>query len=163
MVTFFLEDALTSASMEKPLPSLWSDGEILALIEIWGEEDVQRALRGSVHNGYVYAEISERMQDLGFSKTSEQCRWKVKSLRNNFRQCYDKKKCAQAVSRCPIICSERCADACRVSTSRHGKKVDYRFYTQLEQILGQEAVSMDEYDKRDEQADQDPGTLSPSC
>lgn len=44
-----------------------------------------------------------------------------------------------------------------VSASRCGKKVDYRFYTQLEQILGQEAVSMDEYDKRDEQADQDPG------
>lgn len=146
-------------SMEKPLPSLWSDGEILALIEIWGEEDVQRALRGSVHNGYVYAEISERMQDLGFAKTSEQCRWKVKSLRNNFRQCYDKKKCAQAVGRCPVICPWRCVDACRVSTCRHGKKVDYRFYSQLEQILGQEAVSMDEYDRRDEQADQDPGAL----
>lgn len=46
-----------------------------------------------------------------------------------------------------------------VSTSRRGKKVDYRFYSQLEQILGQEAVSMDEYDRRDEQADQDPGLL----
>lgn len=94
-------------SVEKPPPSLWSDGEILALIEIWGEEDVQRALRGSVHNGYVYAEISERMQDLGFSKTSEQCRWKVKSLRNNFRQCYDKKKCVRTVGRRPIVCLTR--------------------------------------------------------
>lgn len=92
-------EAVASVSAEKPPPSLWSDGEILALMEIWGEEDVQRALRGSVHNGYVYAEISERMQDLGFSKTSEQCRWKVKSLRNNFRQCYDKKKCARTVGR----------------------------------------------------------------
>lgn len=100
---FFPPEAVASVSVEKPPPSLWSDGEILALIEIWGEEDVQRALRGSVHNGYVYAEISERMQDLGFSKTSEQCRWKVKSLRNNFRQCYDKKKCTQTVSRCLII------------------------------------------------------------
>lgn len=95
--------------MEKPPPSLWSDGEILALIEIWGEEDLQRALRGSVHNGYVYAEISERMQDLGFSKTSEQCRWKVKSLRNNFRQCYDKKTCAQPQWR-PIFCWIRYAN-----------------------------------------------------
>lgn len=99
MVSFCLQDAATSVSMEKPLPSLWSDGEVLALIEIWGEEDVQRALRGSIHNGYVYAEISERMLDLGFSKTSEQCRWKVKSLRNNFRQCYEKKKCVRAVRR----------------------------------------------------------------
>uniref|UniRef100_A0A3Q3W375 Myb-like domain-containing protein n=1 Tax=Mola mola TaxID=94237 RepID=A0A3Q3W375_MOLML len=113
-------------------PSSWSDEETLALIDVWGEEDIQRALRGFVHNGYVYAEISQRIQDLGFSKTSEQCRWKVKALRNNFRQCYEKKK--------------------------SGRKVEYRFYKQLEQILGQEAVSIDEYDEKDEQVDQDSGT-----
>lgn len=79
-------------STEKPAPSSWSDQETLAFIEIWGEEDVQRALRDFIHNGHVYAEISERMQDLGYSKTSEQCRWKVESLRTNFRQCYDRKK-----------------------------------------------------------------------
>ncbi|XP_070785463.1 uncharacterized protein [Enoplosus armatus] len=123
-------DGDISMSTEKPAPSSWSDEETLALMEIWGDEDVQRALRGFVHNGHVYADISERMQDLGYSKTSEQCRWKVKSLRNNFRQCYDKKKC--------------------------GRRVDYRFYKQLEQILGHEAVSIDEYDERDDQADQDP-------
>ncbi|XP_040886126.1 uncharacterized protein zgc:113263 isoform X2 [Toxotes jaculatrix] len=122
-------DGEISLSTEKPAPSSWSDEETLALIDIWGEEDVQRALRGFIHNGHVYADISERMQDLGYSKTSEQCRWKVKSLRNNFRQCYDRKKC--------------------------GRRVDYKFYDQLEQILGQEAVSIDEYDERDEQADQD--------
>lgn len=43
--------------------------------------------------------------------------------------------------------------------SRCGKRVDYRFYNHLEQILGQEAVSIDEYDERDEQADQDPGRV----
>ncbi|XP_018542489.1 uncharacterized protein zgc:113263 isoform X2 [Lates calcarifer] len=124
-------DGEISMSTEKPAPSSWSEEETLALIDIWGEEDVQRALRGFVHNGHVYAEISERMHDLGFLKTSEQCRWKVKSLRNNFRHCYDRKKC--------------------------GRRVDYKFYNQLEQILGQEAVSLDEYDERDEQTDQDPG------
>ncbi|XP_026216895.1 TIN2_N and Myb_DNA-bind_4 domain-containing protein isoform X2 [Anabas testudineus] len=124
-------DGEMSVSIEKPAPSSWSDEETLALIDIWGNEDVQRALRGFVHNGHVYADISERMRDLGYLKTSEQCRWKVKSLRNNFRQCYDRKKC--------------------------GRKVDYRFYNQLEQILGQEAVSIDQYDERDERADQDPG------
>ncbi|KAA8580146.1 hypothetical protein FQN60_005681 [Etheostoma spectabile] len=118
-------------SAEKAAPSSWSDEETLALISIWGDEDVQRTLRGFVHNGHVYADISERMRNLGHSKTSEQCRWKVKSLRTNFRQCYDRKKC--------------------------GRRVDYRFYDQLEQILGHEAVSIDEYDEREEQADQDPG------
>lgn len=42
--------------------------------------------------------------------------------------------------------------------SRSGRKVEYRFYKQLEQILGQEAVSIDEYDEKDEQVDQDSGT-----
>lgn len=92
LLSFFRPDGDVGMSAEKRVSSVWTDEETLALIEIWGEEDVQRSLRGFVHNGYVYAEISERMQDLGYSKTPEQCRWKVKSLRNNFRQCYDKKK-----------------------------------------------------------------------
>ncbi|KAM7378208.1 hypothetical protein PAMA_013214 [Pampus argenteus] len=119
-----------SRSTYKPAPGSWSDEETLTLIDIWGEEEIQRSLRSFVHNGHVYADISERMHDLGCTKTPEQCRWKVKSLRNNFRQCYDRKKC--------------------------GRRVDYRFYNQLEQILGQEAVSIDEYDETDEQPDQDP-------
>ncbi|XP_034381657.1 uncharacterized protein LOC117725905 isoform X2 [Cyclopterus lumpus] len=127
-------DGEIGMSTEKPTTSSWSDEETLALIEIWGDEDVQTALRDFVHNGHIYADISQRLCDLGFSKTSEQCRWKVKSLRNHFRQCYDRKKC--------------------------GRRVDYRFYHQLEQILNQEAVSIDDYDEKDqdqEQADQDPG------
>ncbi|MEQ2161471.1 hypothetical protein GOODEAATRI_009943, partial [Goodea atripinnis] len=99
------------ASAEKPASNTWSDEETLALIEIWGDEDIQRALRGFIHNGHVYSEISERMHDLGFSRTSEQS----------------------------------------------GRKIDYKFYHQLEQILGQEAMTIDEYDDRDEQADMDPG------
>ncbi|XP_008398981.1 uncharacterized protein LOC103459291 [Poecilia reticulata] len=119
-------------SAEKPATNTWSDEETLALIEIWGDVDIQRALRGFIHNGHVYAEISERLHDLGFSKTPEQCRSKVKSLRINFRQCYDRKK--------------------------SGRKMDYKFYHQLEQILGQEAMSIDEFDERDDQAAVDPGS-----
>ncbi|KAJ3612496.1 hypothetical protein NHX12_020771 [Muraenolepis orangiensis] len=67
-------------------PKVWSDEETLALIGVWGEPEVQRALRGSVHNGHVYAEIAERMRRLGHAKSQEQCRWKVKALRAHFRQ-----------------------------------------------------------------------------
>uniref|UniRef100_A0A1A8H6R9 Myb-like domain-containing protein n=1 Tax=Nothobranchius korthausae TaxID=1143690 RepID=A0A1A8H6R9_9TELE len=121
----------TPVSTERPASSSWSDQETLALIEIWGQEEVQKSLRGFIHNGRVYAEIADRLHDRGFSKTPEQCRSKVKSLRINFRQCYDRKKC--------------------------GRKVDYKFYHQLEQILGQEAVSVDEFDEREEQTEPDPG------
>lgn len=89
---FVLTDGDVTVPRERSGTSTWSDEETMVLMDIWGEEDVQRAMRGFVHNGHVYADISERMHDLGFSKTSEQCRWKVKSLRNNFRQCYERKK-----------------------------------------------------------------------
>lgn len=48
----------------------------------------------------------------------------------------------------------------RALSSRSGRKVDYKFYNPLEQILGQEAVSLDEYDEKDEQADQDAGAVA---
>ncbi|KAL0962925.1 hypothetical protein UPYG_G00347210 [Umbra pygmaea] len=119
---------------ERTSPGSWSDPETLALIDIWGEDDVQKVLRGLVHNGHVYNDISEKMHDRGFSRSPEQCRWKVKFLRNNFRQCYDRKK--------------------------HGRQgLQYKFYNELEEILGQEAVSIDEYDDRDDQPlDQDLGS-----
>jgi hypothetical protein len=77
---------------ERITPGSWLDPETLALIDIWGEDEVQRVLRDFVYNGPVYMDISEKMHDQGYSKTPEQCRWKVKSMRNNFRQCYDRKK-----------------------------------------------------------------------
>ncbi|XP_026183030.1 uncharacterized protein LOC113142286 isoform X2 [Mastacembelus armatus] len=126
-------DGEISMSAEKPAWSSWSDEETLTLIDIWGDEDIQKVLSSVIHNGHVYADISERMHNLGYSKTSEQCRWKVKSLKNIFQQCYDRK--------------------------RFGRRVKYRFYSQLEQILGQEAVCIDEYDERDEQVEHDSGRV----
>ncbi len=59
-----------------------------------------------------------------------------------------------------LAVTSQCDDNfCLFTSSRCGRRVDYKFYKQLEQILGQEAVSIDEYDERDEQADQDPGTV----
>uniref|UniRef100_A0A674B201 Zgc:113263 n=1 Tax=Salmo trutta TaxID=8032 RepID=A0A674B201_SALTR len=120
-----------NTTSERITPGSWSDPETLALIDIWGEDEVQRVLRDFVHNGPIYMDISEKMHDQGYSKTPEQCRWKVKSMRNNFRQCYNMKKCGR-------------------------KGAEYKFYNQLERILGHEAVSIDEYDERNNQTvDQD--------
>lgn len=80
-----------NTTSERITPGSWSDPETLALIDIWGEDEVQRVLRDFVHNGPVYMDISEKMHDQGYSKTPEQCRWKVKSMRNIFHQCYDRK------------------------------------------------------------------------
>ncbi|ROL52614.1 Zinc finger and SCAN domain-containing protein 20 [Anabarilius grahami] len=88
----------------------WSDSETVALIDIWAEDEVQEALRGSVHNGHVFADIAEKLNSQGFFKSPEQCRWKIKNLTKNFRQCYERKKCGI-------------------------ENVDCKYYDKLEQVL----------------------------
>ncbi|XP_030649497.1 uncharacterized protein LOC115829483 [Chanos chanos] len=124
----YVLEAASSTAPEKTSSGSWSDPETLALIDIWAEDEIQKALKGVVHNGHVFADISEKMHELGFLKSPEQCRWKVKTLRKNFRQCYERKKCGR-------------------------DKVGYKFYDQLEQVLGYEALSIDIFDEKDDQED----------
>lgn len=78
----------------------------------------------------MYAGVSERMQRLGHAKSAEQCRWKVKALRAHYRQCCERKRSRRT-------------------------QVDYKFYSQLEAILGQEVAAVDEEEEREEEEDQD--------
>ncbi|XP_077400846.1 uncharacterized protein LOC144035201 isoform X2 [Vanacampus margaritifer] len=113
--------------------SSWSEEETSALIDIWGDEEVQRSITGFVPNGHVYADISGRLHRLGYGKTPEQCHDKVKTLKRNFLKGYQDRKC--------------------------GRRVDDKFYNQLEQVLGSEEVALDPCDPRGDA--QDAGTLDP--
>uniref|UniRef100_A0A8C2GEF2 Zgc:113263 n=1 Tax=Cyprinus carpio TaxID=7962 RepID=A0A8C2GEF2_CYPCA len=106
----------------------WSDSETVALIDVWAENEVQEALRGSVHNIHMFTDIAEKLNSQAFFKTPEQCRWKIKNLTKNFRQCYERKKCGI-------------------------EKVDCKYYDKLEQVLGDEAFSMDVCDEDDQDAE----------
>lgn len=99
----------------------WSDEEVRTLIDIWAEEELTRSLGVDVQNGQIYSNISEKMTALGYSKTYTQCCLKLKELRNDFHQCYEKKKA--------------------------GKKVDYRFYNQLEPIIGSLVDDLEKYEE----------------
>lgn len=59
---------------------LWSDLETRALLEIWGEADVQSALDGNFRNSHVYRDVACRLAELGFERTPEQCRIRIKGL-----------------------------------------------------------------------------------
>ncbi|XP_043092817.1 uncharacterized protein zgc:113263 isoform X2 [Puntigrus tetrazona] len=106
----------------------WSDSETTALIDIWAENEMQEALRGTVHNIHVFTDIAEKLNNQGFFKTPEQCRWKIKNLTKNFRQCYEWKKCGI-------------------------EKVDCKFYDKLEHVLGDETFPTDVYDEDDQDAE----------
>ncbi|XP_004447075.1 ATP-dependent (S)-NAD(P)H-hydrate dehydratase isoform X1 [Dasypus novemcinctus] len=66
--------------------SLWSDLETRALLGIWGEADVQSALDGNFRNSHVYRDVACRLAEVGFTRTPEQCRIRIKGLKRQYYQ-----------------------------------------------------------------------------
>ncbi|XP_038863055.1 ATP-dependent (S)-NAD(P)H-hydrate dehydratase-like isoform X1 [Salvelinus namaycush] len=63
---------------------LWSDVETRTLLNIWGEPDIQAALGGNFRNSHVYRDVARSLGIMGFERTSEQCRVRIKSLKRQF-------------------------------------------------------------------------------
>ncbi|KAA8588031.1 hypothetical protein FQN60_001225 [Etheostoma spectabile] len=63
---------------------LWSDVETRTLLNIWGEQDIQTALDGNFRNSFVYRDVSRRLGVMGFERTPEQCRVRIKSLKRQY-------------------------------------------------------------------------------
>ncbi|XP_029968444.1 ATP-dependent (S)-NAD(P)H-hydrate dehydratase isoform X1 [Salarias fasciatus] len=63
---------------------LWSDVETRTLLTIWGEQDIQTALDGNFRNSFVYRDVSRRLGAMGFERTPEQCRVRIKSLKRQY-------------------------------------------------------------------------------
>ena len=64
----------------------WSAQETRVLVSIWGEADVQSQLDGVVRNKVVYEKISREMEKLGFIRTWQQCRTKIKNLTHKYKK-----------------------------------------------------------------------------
>uniref|UniRef100_A0A8C3SPU4 Myb/SANT-like DNA-binding domain-containing protein n=1 Tax=Chelydra serpentina TaxID=8475 RepID=A0A8C3SPU4_CHESE len=63
----------------------WSDREVLDLIAVWGDESVLSELRSKRRNAKIYEKISL----LGFERTPEQCRIRIKGLKRQYYQARD--------------------------------------------------------------------------
>lgn len=63
---------------------LWSDVETRTLLDIWGEQDIQAALDGNFRNSFVYRDVARRLGVMGFDRTPEQCRVRIKSLKRQY-------------------------------------------------------------------------------
>ncbi|XP_053863899.1 uncharacterized protein LOC128825417 isoform X1 [Malaclemys terrapin pileata] len=66
----------------------WTIREVLDLIAIWGEDSVLAELRSKRRNAKTFEKISKGMMERGHNRDSDQCRVKVKEL----RQAYQKTK-----------------------------------------------------------------------
>lgn len=67
----------------------WTDTEVLKLIDLWKEEGIQEQLEGSTRNRHVYEKLATQLTKAGFQKTGEQCRCKVKKLRQEYKKVKD--------------------------------------------------------------------------
>ena len=54
--------------------------ETKALINLWGEESIQKELDGAKQTKGIYQTISMHLEDLGYKRTWLQCRKKMKTL-----------------------------------------------------------------------------------
>ncbi|KAG6937920.1 zinc finger and SCAN domain containing 29, partial [Chelydra serpentina] len=97
---------------------VWSNGELLDLIAVWGEEAVQSQLRSSRRNFDTFGQISRAMIERGHDRDAMQCRIKVKELRSAYRKARDANKRSGAP---PTTC---------------------RFYQELDAILGVDPTTL---------------------
>ncbi|KAM7151411.1 zinc finger and SCAN domain-containing protein 20-like [Macrochelys suwanniensis] len=97
---------------------VWSNGELLDLISVWGEEAVQSQLCSSRRNFDTFRQISRAMMERGHDWDALQCRIKVKELWSTYRKA---RKANGRSGAPPTTC---------------------RFYKELDAILGGDPTSI---------------------
>ncbi|EMP26985.1 Zinc finger and SCAN domain-containing protein 29 [Chelonia mydas] len=64
----------------------WTEREVLDLIAVWGDESVLSELRSKRRNAKIFEKISKGMKDRGYNRDLQQCRVKLKELRQAYQR-----------------------------------------------------------------------------
>ena len=64
----------------------WSGEETRALVSVWGQENTQSELDGVTRNRTIFERIAKELREMGFEKTWQQCRTKIKNLTQKYRK-----------------------------------------------------------------------------
>lgn len=86
LVVSTLDPQEGSFSAVKDAKVPWSDEETLHLLDIWGKDSVQRALKGCLKNRHIFTQIAQKMAERGYLRSVEQCQTRIKRLKKYFRQ-----------------------------------------------------------------------------
>lgn len=70
---------------DKPTCS-WSKKEVLTLLTHWANPAVQQELSRNVRNNAVYSSLSAKLASLGYNKTAQKCKEKLKKLKQDYRR-----------------------------------------------------------------------------
>ena len=68
---------------------LWSQEETKALLGLWGDASVQKEQEGAKRNKAVFIRIASEMNKMGYKRTWQQCRVKVKNVVSKYRKIRD--------------------------------------------------------------------------
>uniref|UniRef100_A0A3Q2Z3F5 Myb/SANT-like DNA-binding domain-containing protein n=1 Tax=Hippocampus comes TaxID=109280 RepID=A0A3Q2Z3F5_HIPCM len=85
----------------------WGDDETSALMTIWADGNIQAQLEGTRRNKAVFLRIGEKMRSEGFHRTGDQCRIKIKALRQEYKKITDNNKTRKSRSDQLQKCMER--------------------------------------------------------
>ena len=92
--------------------SFWSFAETTALLNLWGDISVQRQLDSAKRNRPIFQRLQQDLAALGFNRTWQQCRVKIKNLTATYRKLRD-------------------------SNRRSGRgRADFPFYSIIDGVLG---------------------------
>ncbi|KAJ7320192.1 hypothetical protein JRQ81_019703 [Phrynocephalus forsythii] len=65
---------------------IWGNAETSALIKIWGEAEIKYALSSLKRNYEIFELISSELQKIGYRRSADECRMKMKLLRKLYKQ-----------------------------------------------------------------------------
>ena len=85
MRTIFTRTVSIVVHVKCNMSANWIDREVFCLIDCWSKEGIQEQFEGSRRNKHVYDKLSRRLAEHNTEKTGEQCRTKVKKLRQKIK------------------------------------------------------------------------------
>uniref|UniRef100_A0A803TZX3 Myb/SANT-like DNA-binding domain-containing protein n=1 Tax=Anolis carolinensis TaxID=28377 RepID=A0A803TZX3_ANOCA len=80
----------------------WSHGEVLDLLEIWGEQRIQQVLQSSHRNIDTFQVIANEMAKKGHERTPQECRTKTKTLRRDYKKVKENNLAGKEPMTCPF-------------------------------------------------------------
>lgn len=94
----------------------WAYTEVIDLLDIWGEQKIQKLLQSSYRNMDTFQVIASEMAKRGHERTAQECRTKTKTMRRDYKKAKD-------------------------NISSMGGRVPCPFYEQLDRILAGDSSS----------------------
>ncbi|EMP29442.1 hypothetical protein UY3_13418 [Chelonia mydas] len=74
----------------------WTEREVLDLIAVRGDESVQSEFHSKRQNAKIFAKISKGMKDKDYNRDPQQCRVKLKELRQASQKTKEENACSES-------------------------------------------------------------------